>query len=164
MTIGVLVHRRVWPKMLNLSECKSLFDFYRYAVWYKSNPKNLVLTLEFLRNYFPALEGVDLNFDDKRSIELVLSLGEDIVFLYQDSIGLGYLFSEIKFIHKILLTKNVYAINGRGRKIPINLSTYPGILIRRFFEWTMLPEIIFSLLFILVTPFFFASDVIRGKM
>ena len=134
---------------------------YRYAVWYKSNPRSAEYMRALQQERHPDAEWVDTakhsDWIDR------LSGANTIVLLYPDSIGLGFgPLERSVFAHK-LNWNAVVVLNGRRREFRLNGATRLGLYMRRLLEWSMLPELLFLPVFVVVTPLLWAIDAVRGR-
>jgi hypothetical protein len=137
------------------------FDLYRYALWYKANPRtaNYMRTLQQER--FPDAEWVDTG--EHSDWINRLSHADTVVLLYPDSIGLGFRPIERSVLaHKLDWTA-VVVLNGRRREFRLNNATRLGLRLRRLLEWTMLPELLFLPVFVVMTPLLWTIDAVRGR-
>ena len=58
----------------------------------------------------------------------------------------------------------VEVLHGRRREYRLNSATRLGLRLRRLLEWTMLPELLFVPVFIVVTPLLWTIDAVRGRI
>lgn len=137
------------------------FAQYRYAVWYKANPRDAGYMHALQQTQLPGAEWVDA-VASKDWIERV-SNADKIVLLYPDAIGLG--FSAIEravFAHKKGLA-TVGILNGRRRQFSLTAATRAWLRLRRVLERTMLLELLSIPVFIVVTPLLWTIDAVRGR-
>jgi hypothetical protein len=135
---------------------------YRYAVWYKANPRSAEYMRVLQQERLPDAEWVETG-EHSDWIER-LSRADMIVLLYPDSIGLGFGRIERSVLEHKLDWTDVVVLNGRRREFRLNKATRFGLRLRRLLEWSMLPEILFLSVFVVVTPLLWAIDAVRGRL
>ena len=134
---------------------------YRYAVWYKSNPRSADYMQALLRERHPDATWVDARSGTEW--QAPVARADRIVLLYPDAIGLGFggLEREVAFRRRTWAT--IEALNGRRRQFRLNGATRLGLRLRRAIEWSMLGEFLFLPIFAVVTPVLMAVDALRGR-
>jgi len=134
---------------------------YRYAVWYKSNPRDAAYMQALLRERYPDAAWVDAR--DGADWQAAVGCADRVVMLYPDAIGLGFgrLEREVAFRRRTAAT--VEALNGRRRRFRLNAATRLGLRLRRAVEWSMLGEFLFLPIFVVMTPILLAIDLVRGR-
>ncbi|MFA7428595.1 MAG: hypothetical protein WCZ23_00395 [Rhodospirillaceae bacterium] len=159
MTVRVLgLFYTPWPEHMEarvpLSQPHKLF---RKAVWLKSNPRDLAYMSNLFRERYPdghLTQTVDE--DDVRAADVV-------VLLYSDAVGLGWAGIEWQILHARRDVTEVRVLNGRRRDFVLSGNTRRALLWRRMLEWTMLPEIVMTISFLIVTPLLLTIDWVRGR-
>lgn len=136
-------------------------DQYRYAVWYKANPRSSDYMRALQLEHFPDAELVDTS--EHPDWINRLSRADLIVLLYPDSIGLRFGSVERAVLTHKSKCATVVAVNGRRRTFRLNGATRLGLRLRRLLEWSMLPELLLLPVFIVVTPLLWAFDAARGR-
>jgi hypothetical protein len=134
---------------------------YRYAVWYKANPRSANYMRALLRRYFADAEWLEV--DSHRDWIERVRRAETIVLLYPDSIGLGFGSIERAIMKNKNRASRMHVINGRCRVFEFDRTTRGRLRLRRFLEWTMLPELLFLPAFVVATPLLWITDAIRGR-
>jgi hypothetical protein len=135
---------------------------YRYAVCYKANPRDVDYMRALQQERFPEADWIDTR--EHPDWPERLSGADTIILLYPDSIGLGFGPVERSvFAHKREWAA-VDVLNGRRRSFRLNFPTRMGLRLRRVLEWTMLPELLFIPVFVVVTPLLLAMDAVRGRI
>jgi hypothetical protein len=112
------------------------------------------------RGYFPGGDIVEISGAGLPQIDL--SGANTVVLLFPDAIGLGFAKVEAK-LRRDLPTDRLLALNGRGRLMRLDSPTRRRLRVRRFLEWTRLPEFVFLAVFLAVTPLMAGMDLLRGK-
>jgi hypothetical protein len=138
------------------------FAQFRYAVWYKANPRSAAYMRALQQDRFPEAEWVDTvtDLDWANRVSQV----DMVVLLYPDAIGLGFGHLEhTMFKHKPRWA-TVKVLNGRRRDFLLNSATRLGLRLRRLLEWTMLPEILFIPIFVILTSLLWTIDAVRGRV
>jgi hypothetical protein len=134
---------------------------YRYAVWYKANPRTAGYMRALQQERIPSADWVNTAAHSDWTDHIARA--DVVVLLYPDSIGLG--FGPIErsvFAHKREWA-TVEVLNGRRRQFRLNAATRLGLRLRRVLEWSMLLELLFVPVFVIVTPVLWAIDVVRGR-
>lgn len=139
----------------------SLAELYRRAVWFKANPRSE----EYMRALFAerSPDGIFLNALSDTDWKSHLASADSILLLYPDSIGIGFAAIESEVAADKQKWATVRILNGRRRAFVFNGKVRRQLRLRRFFEQTMLGEALFTMGFLAVTPFFFISDLVRGR-
>lgn len=134
---------------------------YRYAVWYKANPRSAEYMRTLALEHFPDAEWASTAEQSEWASRIA---GADtIVLLYPDAIGLGFGSLEQRVMAHKRDWAGVEVLNGRRRKFRLNGATRMGLRLRRLLEWSMLPELLFLPVFILATPLLWVADAVRGR-
>jgi hypothetical protein len=134
---------------------------YRYAVWYKANPRGAGYMRALQQERFPAAEWVEARGQGDWLDRV--SQAETVVLLYPDAIGLGFGAIERSVLSYKAKSAAVEVLNGRRRQFGLTSATRWRLRLRRFLEWTMLPEMAFIPVFIVVTPVLWMIDAVRGR-
>lgn len=134
---------------------------YRYAVWYKANPRSAAYMRALLQGRYPDAEWVDAR--EEPSWAGRISGADAVVLLYPDSIGLGFGAIERALFARTRGKATVDVLNGRGRSFRLDRSACMTLRLRRFLEQTMLAEFLFVPVFVIVTPVLWAFDAMRGR-
>jgi hypothetical protein len=134
---------------------------YRYAVWYKANPRTADYMRALQRERFADAEWVDTNEHPDWTNRI--SQADVILLLYPDSIGLGFAPIERAVRAHKLEWATVEVFNGRRRQFRLNGVTCLGLRMRRLLEWSMLPELLLLPAFIVATPLLWLFDALRGR-
>jgi hypothetical protein len=151
-----------WPEEgLKRPSGSQLLAQYRYAVWYKANPRSTDYMRALQQERFPEAEWVTTAEPDwtKR-----LARADTVLVLYPDSIGLGFSHVERAILANKLNMTGLVVLNGRRREFRLNSATRLGLSLRRLLEWTMLPEMLMLPVFVAVTPILWAIDAVRGRL
>lgn len=134
---------------------------YRYAVWYKANPRNGAYLRALAQEHYPDAEWVSTA--EQPDWAGRIAEADTIVLLYPDAIGLGFASIERSVMAHKRDWSGVEVLNGRRRKFRLNGATRAGLRLRRLLEWSMLPELLFLPVFIAATPLLWAIDLVRGR-
>jgi hypothetical protein len=134
---------------------------YRYAVWYKANPRAAAYMRALQRERFPDAEWLDTS-EHSDWIDR-LSQADTVVLLYPDSIGLGFGSVERAVRAHKRDEAAVVVLNGRRRKFRLNAATRLGLRLRRILEWSMLLEVLALPVFVVVTLLLWTVDAVRGR-
>jgi hypothetical protein len=122
-------------------------------------------TREYMKELFEKeyQTGSFLEIENNSSWANQVCEADIIVLLYPDPIGYG--FNRIE--KQVLQLKDpkcaLWALNGRRRKILLNLRTRNALFFRRMIRKFMVVEVFLSALFVLVTPFLVVVDQWRGR-
>jgi hypothetical protein len=133
---------------------------YRYAVWYKANPRDAGYMRALQQERLQAAEWVEAVASDW--IDRV-SNADKIVLIYPDAIGLGFGAIERAVLKHKKASSTVDVLNGRRRQFSLTGATRAALRLRRLLERTMLLELLFIPVFIVVTPVLWTVDAVRGR-
>jgi hypothetical protein len=150
-----------WPRQgLDRPARDRLFELYRYAVWYKANPRSADYMRALQRERLPDAEWVDA----AEHADWIERLGEadTIVLLYPDAIGLGFGAIERSILRRYR-NAAVEVLNGRRRAFVLTGAARVRLRVRRLLEWSMLPELMVLPVFVVVTPLLWTIDAVRGR-
>jgi len=136
-------------------------ELYRYAVWFKANPR----AKEYMRTLFSERFPSGIFVDAKENPEWRHHAAQvdTVVLLYPDSIGLGFTGLEREVRRLMKPWAAVRILNGRRRDLLRNTGTSCALIARRMLERSMLMELLFTLVFTCVTPLLLISDLLRGR-
>ncbi len=140
---------------------RDLFGLYKYAIWYKANPRDSEYMKALVAEKYPAADWVDASLVADWVGQIALA--DRILLLYPDAIGLGMISLELKVRRVKKNWTDVVVLNGRRREFRLSSGAWFGLCLRRLFEWSMLPELIFLPLFVVVTPVLWVFDWARGR-
>jgi len=151
-----------WPAegLVRPARSKPL-ELYRYAVWYKANPRTAGYMRALLQQRFPDAEWVATS--EQADWVDRLSHADTVILLYPDAIGLGFGAVERSVQRHKRDGAAVEVLNGRRRVFPLNNAARLGLRLRRLLEWSMLPELLFLPVFVVATPLLWAVDALRGR-
>ena len=136
-------------------------ELFRYAVWYKANPRSADYMRALQQERLPDAEWVDTR--EHSDWISRLSRADTVVLLYPDAIGLGFGAVERSVLRHKRDGAALEVLNGRRRAFRLNNATRLGLGLRRLLEWSMLPELLFLPVFAVVTPLLWAIDAVRGR-
>jgi hypothetical protein len=139
---------------------RSLAELYRRAVWLKANPRDEAYMRALFAERYPGGVFTTTGGDDWRR---ALPSADTVVLLYPDSNGIN--FSEVE--REVARIKKTWAtvrvLNGRRRDFVLSRAVRRALRRRRFVERAMLGEALAVFIFAAATPFFVASDLLRGR-
>ena len=139
---------------------KSLAELYRRAVCLKANPRAEEYMRALFAERYPEGRFVTTGGDDWRR---ELPAADTVVLLYPDASGINFSRVEDEVMRAKKTWATVRVLNGRRRDFVLSRATRRALRRRRFVERTMLGEALAVLIFAAATPFFVASDLIRGR-
>lgn len=157
----IALYHNPWPGHLDRPRDRHPVHLYRYAIWYKANPRSEEYLRALLGERFPDAKW--LSVDEQSEWREHIGEADEIVLLYPDSIGLGFAALERKIRKSKKTWAGVTVLNGRRRQFRLTGATQLGLRMRRLLEWTMLPEMVFLLAFLVITPILWALDLARGR-
>jgi hypothetical protein len=134
---------------------------YRYAVWYKANPRGAPYMRALLQDRYSDAEWVDVQ--DEPGWAGRVSDADAVVLIYPDSIGLGFGPIERAVFARKRREATVHVLSGRRRSFRLDRSTRITLRLRRFLERTMLVEFLFVPIFVIVTPVLLVFDAMRER-
>jgi hypothetical protein len=139
-------------------ETRSPGALYRKALSAKANPR----PLEYMRARFDErfAGGAVIDVDAEPAWRERAAAADTVVLLYPDAIGLGF-----GTVERSLPAASgpPIVLNGRRREFPLDRGTRRSLRVRRVLEWTMAPELVATVAFLVVTPVLLVLDWIRGR-
>ena len=150
-----------WARIRQLpTSFRNPLSLWMKAVWYKANPRSSDYMKALFAERYPGATFIDTGAG---AISAATMVGASkVVLLYPDSIGLGYAAIERGVAHNAP-NAAVEVLNGRQRQFAFDRRVRWALRSRRFLEWTMLIECFAGVALVLVTPFLFLFDFMRGK-
>ncbi len=141
---------------------KNLSNIYNKGVHFKSNPRSLEYMEDLATKKFEDIEIKNiLNEDELNNIDL--DKYSEIVLLYPDAIGLGWSKIDNYISKNFNQMKKITILNGRRRVIVFNSNNLFGLRFKRFLEKALIVETIFTIYFVVSTPFLIIKDLLHGK-
>ena len=139
---------------------RSLAELYRRAVWLKANPRDEDYMRALFAERYPG-GAFHTTADDGWRRELPAA--DTVVLLYPDANGIDFSDLEGEVMRHRKTWATVRVLNGRRRDFVLNGGVRRALRRRRFVERAMLGEALAVIAFAAATPFFVASDLIRGR-
>lgn len=139
---------------------RSLAELYRRAVWLKANPRDEAYMRALFAERYPGGLFADTADDGWRR---ELPAADTVVLLYPDANGIDFSGVEGEVLRRRKTWATVRVLNGRRRDFVLNGGVRRALRRRRFVERAMLGEALAVILFAAATPFFVASDLLRGR-
>lgn len=133
---------------------------WRKAIWFRANPRDIDYMRALLADEFPGARFLDT--DAVPDWPGAAAEADEIVFVYPDSIGLGFFALEDRAMRAAPAAR-LMALNGRRRQFPLDVASLQSLRLRRFLEWTMILEFGFGAAILAATPFLIAFDFVRGR-
>ena len=134
---------------------------YRRAVRYKANPR----TREYMRALFferwPGGEWVETQ--PRADWRSRLTAAQTIVLLYPDAIGVRFGRIESRLRRACRPGTVIRVLNGRRREFAWDAAAQRRLLLRRFFERSMLLELGATLAAVCFLPWLYVSDALKGR-
>lgn len=129
-----------------------------------SNYRRCPRDKNYMRDLFHKVFNGDYQFSDADELKAELvRQAEEIVLLWPDGNGYGWFGTE----YKVLRWKNrdcsVLVLNGRHRHFQFSPGLWLSYLSRRTLERFWIGEIVFSLIFVVVSPLIVVWDLVRGR-
>lgn len=134
---------------------------YRYAIWYRANPRSADYMRALLQEHFPTAEWLNTSVDTDWIQRI--SRADTIILLYPDAIGLGFAGIERIIATQKSVWTNVHVLNGRRRCFHLNSATRRGLRLRRVLARTMFVEFLMLPIFVIATPVLWVIDAMRGR-
>ena len=159
MTVGVYYYP--WPEDFSLatpSRGNPLLKW-KKAIWFKSNPRPVEYMKREFHERWPA--GVFVNAGTNANWRKELGMAKEVVLLYPDAIGLGYM--PLERAVKSKSGCEVTVLNGRKRLFPFSGEARRALYWRRFLQYSMAPEILITVIFVILSPVFWVADLFRVK-
>ncbi|MBF0136819.1 MAG: hypothetical protein H7833_15850 [Magnetococcus sp. DMHC-1] len=134
---------------------------WRWAVWFKANPRDTTYMQTLFRQHFPDGDFIDVQQHPDWNSHLQTC--SQLVLLYPDAIGQGFTALERQVLRQRRPDCPVWVLNGRGRRFCLDRATRRALRWRRGLERFMLLELCLLPLFLLVTPLLLGHDFLRGR-
>ena len=120
---------------------------------------------EYMRALAVEHAGADVVFVDAAD---VMSSGRldgagRIFLLWDDAIGAGWGLGDLKVLMNAPSSATVTVLNGRRRSFALTPRSLAGAWARRFLEASFLGELVFTIAFVIVSPFIVGLDLVRGR-
>lgn len=129
------------------------------AIHFKRNPRDLdymqFLLSQTIKLDFKVIDAKDLSADRLKGVE-------EVVLLWPDGNGYGWFGTEKRIFSLKERTTKVTVLNGRRRYFHLSSILWISYLVRRFLERFWIGEIIFSILFLIISPFLVIWDLAQG--
>jgi hypothetical protein len=145
------------PKNLPLG---ALFDILARVSQYKRNARDLPYMVDLAAKFLPPHHEI---VAASEVVSSHLHKADDVVLLWPDGSGFGWFRIEMMVREFKRREANVFVLNGRRRYFPLTRSVYVEYLIRRIAERFWIGEIVFTVLFLLISPIYVAIDLLKGK-
>ena len=146
---------------LRLKASRRPLQMYRYAVWFKANPRDTAYMRQLFDERFPGAQFVDV--DQYPNWRDPVTKADTVVLLYPDAIGLGFAPLERKIGQLRKRGAVVRVLNGRRRDFALDGATMLALRTRRMLERSMLAEILFVPVFLCLTPLLLLVDWAKGR-
>jgi hypothetical protein len=140
---------------------RSLSELYGRAVWLKANPRGEEYMRALFAERYP--EGVFVTTAGGEDWRRAVAGADTVVLLYPDSIGIRFSAVEREVERARKTWATVRVLNGRRRDFVLSRTVRRELRRRRLAERAMLGEALAVVLFAAATPFFVASDLLRGR-
>lgn len=158
-TLGLFVNP--WPGGIESKKrSKNPTWLYRYAVWFKANPRSEQYMLELFGERYP--DGHFLTLREPGWTDMVAQ-ADEVVLIYPDSTGLYCDRVEREVLRRKKPEAALRILNGRRRLFLLRPQVLRELKLRRFLERTMLLEFACNVLFLAATPFLALYDWFRGR-
>ncbi|MDI6792686.1 MAG: hypothetical protein QME81_07455 [bacterium] len=149
-----------YPSWLGSGFLRPAFNLLTKAGNYKRNPRNESymkdLVAEVFGDDFRQIEAKDLRPED-------IKKAEEIVLLWPDGNGYGWFRVESQIFAFKKRGAKVMVLNGRRRGFQLTIRLWFGYWLRRFLERFWIGELVFSAVFLVVSPLMVAWDLMRGR-
>lgn len=154
-----------YPKWLKMLIGGKAFGLLIRGSRKKRNPRDE----SYMRNVAKELLEGNLEFVEAGALNSThFADTDEIILLWPDAIGYGWHGVEKKIFDLKGSATKVSVLNGRRRYFPFASSVttlkYQRYACRRFIERFWLGEMVFSIIFVAVTPFIVVYDLVRGRV
>ena len=130
----------------------------------RRNPRDAAYMDRLLADTFPDFAPdrvVRLGDDEARTVDW--SAPDEIVLVWADANGTGWGPIERVVLARKRASSRVLVVNGRRRRFVLDAAERRAFRRRRFLEKTLAGEFAFAVVFAVLTPCLWLSDVIRGR-
>lgn len=154
---------RPWPEGLEVSRPPAHHPvrMYRWAVWYKANPRDEDYMRGLFHERFP--EGRFINIDRDRQWRAAAARAEKVVLLYPDATGLGFARLEREVKRLLPPWGTLSVLNGRRREFRLTPPTLLALKTRRLLERSLVAELAATFLFLAAGPILALKDWGSGR-
>lgn len=134
---------------------------YRRLIWYTADPRPEPYMRELFSRHHA--DGVFVNVNADPAWQQAAAGADTVVLLYPDAIGLGYgpLEREIAGLKKDWAAVRV--LSGKRQQFLLTRAALLGLRMRRLFSRLLVGEMLFTVVFLVVTPLFLLVDWIGGR-
>lgn len=136
-------------------------SMYRYAVWFKANPRTEAYMRTLFAERYP--QGRFVNADSDSAWRGQAAAAGTVVLLYPDATGLGFRRLERDVRGAARGGAVLRILNGRRRDFRLDRATLAALRLRRLLERLMLLELLAVAMFVLATPLLLARDWMVGR-
>ena len=100
---------------------------------------------------------------DGEASRVTWSSFDEIVLLWPDGNGTGWSRLERTILDEKRPSARVIVLNGRRRRFELDRTRWRRFRARRFVQKALVGELVFGLLFVVVTPWLWLADLVRGR-
>jgi hypothetical protein len=140
---------------------RSPVSLYRYAVWFKANPRSREYMRALFEERYPG--GMFLESDDASTWRAAIRSAGIVVLLYPDATGIGWRRVDRETRRLLAPQAVLRVLNGRRRDFALDGATRRALVLRRLLERSMLAELAFIPVFLCTTPVLLLNDWLRGR-
>ncbi len=127
---------------------------------HKANPRDEAYMRALFQERYP--QGHWHTYDGDFPAEAAVAA--EVVLLYPDAIGQGFAHLERAALREKAPYAALRALTGRRRLFVLDRTTRRQLARRRLMERTLAGEVLFTLVFLLVTPLYVLADAVRGRL
>lgn len=149
-----------YPAWIGPGPFKPLFHLLVKASCYRRNPRGI----KYMKSLADEFFGTNYKLIDSKNLSIgKLKEEDEIVLLWPDGNGYSWFRIEQKIFKWKKDSAKLYVLNGRRRYFPLSRSLWRAYLLRRVVERYWVGELLFMPLFLIMTYFFLAFDLLRGR-
>lgn len=142
-------------RLLGRSIFGRIFQKFKEITHYKRNPRDQKYMLALAEKRF----GKDFELIQAANMS-DFSGADEVVLLWPDGNGYGWAPIEARLLFQ---RARVSVLNGRQRYFPLTFKSWLGCLPRRFMERFWIGEMVFTAVFLAMTPFLVGKDLVKGR-
>lgn len=144
-------------KPQEISESTSFWSRFKRLSESRKNPRSE----SYMQSLLPSLSYPQV--ETENLTRKMISDAEELILLWNDGNGSGWMGDEFKILFSKNSRAKVRVLNGRRRDFELTFSNWPAFLWRRFLERFWIGEAVLGTTLILLFPFLWVKDSVRGQ-
>ncbi len=160
MRLCIFYQPHDYPSWLGKGFLRPAFNLLSKASNYKRNPRDERYMKDLVESVFLN----DYQWVEAKSLRSeILRKVEEIVMIWPDGNGYGWLWVEFRVFLWTDKNCKIMVLNGRRRYFQLTTQVWLAYWLRCFLERFWIGELIFSLIFVVVSPVMAGWDLLKGR-